>query len=98
MNWKELEKRAYIPYSRKAKACVIKGSSGSFYPGVRIENVSFPITIPAVQAACSFCLANGDTPQAIILKDDHPLEQQDYWVKEFNLNIIVQSDIDNIEF
>lgn len=98
MNWKELEERAYVPYSKQSVACIIKGSSGKFYPGVRIENVSFPITIPAIQAACSFCLADEDTPKYLIVKNEQSIEQQEFWVKEYDLNIIIQSNINNIKF
>tara|TARA_R110002124_G_scaffold83383_1_gene218318 strand:+ start:2896 stop:3600 length:705 start_codon:yes stop_codon:yes gene_type:complete len=98
MNWKELEERAYVPYSQKPKACIVRGESGKFYPGVRIENVSFPITIPAIQAACCICLADGDLPSELIVKKDPNLEQFDFWVKEFKLTITEQEDIKAIEF
>lgn len=98
MNWNELEQRAHVPYSRAPKACVIQGKSGNYYPGVRIENVSFPLTIPAIQIACSICLADGDLPASLIVKDDNPLEQFDYWVKEFDLSVVEKAQIDDIKF
>lgn len=97
MNWKELEERAYVPYSQHPKACIIRGESGRFYPGVRIENVSFPITIPAIQAACCICLADGDLPSALIIKENQNFEQLHFWVKEFNLTITVLEDINAVE-
>jgi homotetrameric cytidine deaminase len=98
MNWKILEQRAYVPYSQIPVACIVLGTSGKYYPGVRVENISFPITIPAIQAACCFCLADGDTPESVILKDKKEPEQLDFWVKEFNLSVNIQSDIEDIEF
>lgn len=98
MNWKILEKRSYTPYSQQPKACIVQGSSGTYYPGVRIENVSFPLTIPAIQAACCFCLANGDLPKSVLIKNDSYLEQLDFWTKEFDLEINVQSSIEDIQF
>jgi homotetrameric cytidine deaminase len=98
MNWKILEERSYTPYSREPKACIVQGSSGAYYPGVRIENVSFPLTIPAIQAACCVCLADGDIPKSVIMKHDSYLEQLDFWTKEFDLEIKIQSGIDDILF
>ena len=98
MNWNILEQRAYVPYSQNPVACIILGKSGKYYPGVRIENISFPITIPAVQAACCFCLADGDTPTSVILKEKTDIEQLDFWVKEFGLSVETRANIDDIEF
>lgn len=97
MNWKKLQKRAHVPYSNKPKACIIKGESGSYYPGVRIENVSFPLTIPAIQAACCICLAEGDTPVQLIKQDDKLLEQEPFWISEFDLESIILNDINSLE-
>lgn len=98
MNWKKLEERAYVPYSQKPKACIIRGTSGDFYPGVRMENVSFPITIPAIQAGCCICLADGDTPSELITNGNQDLEQFDYWVKEFDLTVTEELDLTDIHF
>lgn len=97
MNWKTLEQRSYTPYSNTPKACVIVGKSGKYYPGVRIENISFPLTIPAIQAACCFCLADGDTPEAVLLKDEIYPEQLDFWVKEFDLRKEIKPNIEEVQ-
>lgn len=98
MNWKILEQRSYTPYSNTPKACIVVGKSGNYYPGVRVENISFPLTIPAIQAACCFCLADGDTPESVLLKDESYPEQLDFWVKEFDLKKEVVTNIDNVQF
>ncbi|MEO9887004.1 MAG: hypothetical protein ABJR05_14805 [Balneola sp.] len=98
MNWKILEERAYVPYSQKPVACIVLGKSGKYYPGVRVENISFPITIPAIQAACCFCLADGDTPKSVILKEEADPEQMDFWVKEFDLSVEIRENIETIDF
>lgn len=98
MNWTELEKRAFTPYSNEPKACVVKGKSGTYYPGVRVENISFPLSIPCIQAACSYCLAEGDTPELLILKDESDYEQLDFWKKELSLTIEVMESIETITF
>ncbi len=88
MSWNILHKRAYVPYSNSPKSCVIEGANGDFYPGVRIENVSFPLTISAIQAACFSCLSVGDTPKILYLPNKD-FDQLAYWEKEFNLEVRV---------
>ncbi len=95
MKWEALYKRAYTPYSKQPKACIVLGKSGLYYAGVRVENVSFPITIPATQAAVCHCLSEGDIPLKLIAKDQN-LEQLDFWLKEFDLELIVTDDISAI--
>lgn len=87
MDWESLKKLTYSPYSGKLKACVVESKTGKFYTGVRIENVAYPLTIPAVQAACSICLSEGETPAAIYVEDED-YDQIDFWTKEFDLNVI----------
>lgn len=92
MNWNTLHNRSYVPYSGRPQACVAVGESGTHYPGVRIENISFPITISALQAAFFSCLSEGDTPQ-ILLVPHLEMEQIDYWKKELNVEIKQQEDL-----
>lgn len=87
MNWSTLNDRAYAPYSGKTKACVVESRSGKFFAGVRVENISYPITIPAVQAACTICLSEKEVPAKLYLKDDS-LDQLNFWREEFDLQII----------
>lgn len=93
LSWKELNNRAYVPYSSQTESCLVKSVSGKYFAGVRIENISFPLTISAVQAACVICLSEGEIPTSVILEKDQ-LDQTDFWAKEFNLSI---DKIDNIE-
>lgn len=95
MNWETLYNRAYTPYSKQPKACVILGKSGAYYAGVRVENVSFPITVPATQAAVCHCLSEGDSPVKLLAKETE-LEQLDFWLKEFNLELVITDDISAI--
>lgn len=87
MSWKSLLQRSYTPYSNIPKACIIESTSGKYYAGVRIENISYPLTIPALQAACSICLSEGEVP-AVLYIPDQELEQLSYWVEEFELEVI----------
>lgn len=77
---------SYVPYSKKNRTCYIRGDSGTVYPGVRIENISFPITIPAVQAAICSCLANGDDPKSILI-EAKPTGLEKYWIEEMGLQV-----------
>lgn len=84
--------QAYTPYSNKPKACVVESRKGSSYAGVRIENISYPLTIPAVQAACCICLSEGQIPSKIYVQNKE-LDQLDFWVQEFDLEVIVTDDL-----
>ncbi len=96
MSWEELLLKAYVPYSKQADACIVKGDKGSHFLGVRIENVSFPLTISSIQAACSICLSYGQTPISIIVhsKDDPQLS---FWENEFDCDIIIGDVPEEIE-
>ena len=97
MNWSELHNNAYVPYSKHPRVCVVKGSNGGFYPGVRIENVSFPLTISAIQAACCICLSEGEKPESIYLQDEN-YSQLDFWKAEFNLTVSPASELSDFNF
>jgi cytidine deaminase len=76
--------KSYSPYSETEETCLIKGRSGLYYPGVRIENISFPLTISAVQAAVCNCLANGDEPQSLY-QNGPKSELREYWIDSLGL-------------
>jgi homotetrameric cytidine deaminase len=97
MTWKTLNERAYTPYSGNPRSCVVVGKTGKAYAGVRIENVSFPLTIAAVQAAVSLCLSEADVPAKIVVPFKN-FDQLDYWATEFNCEIDVQKELDAFDF
>ncbi len=66
ITWQVLESRCYAPYSGMDEICLVRGLSGILYPGTRVENVSFPLSVDAVQAAVFSCLSEGDTPRSLI--------------------------------
>lgn len=80
----QISKRTYSPYSGKKGFCLIEGESGRLYPGVRIENSSFPLTITAMQAAISSCLAESDYPLSYYHSESEP-ELADYWISEYSI-------------
>lgn len=95
MNWSTLYERAYVPYSGEAKACTIESRSGKFFAGVRVENISYPITIPAVQAGCAICLSEKEIPAKIYLENED-LDQLGFWKNEFDLEIIKTNSIPEV--
>jgi len=82
----ELSTRSYSPYSDKNESCYVEGESGHLYPGVRVENISYPLTISAIRSAICSCLANEDTPVRVI-QTDGISELSEYWKTEFDLEI-----------
>ncbi|MFO7846415.1 MAG: cytidine deaminase [Balneolaceae bacterium] len=90
MNFELLAQHAYSPYSKKEPEwCVIVGSSGTAYPGVRVENISFPLTISAIHGAICSCIGNLDTPQAYISNSARP-EMLNYWVEQYGMDQLKQ--------
>lgn len=87
MSWKSLKEHSYVPYSEDQQTCIIESESGAFYSGVRIENISYPLTISAIQAACSICLSEGETPAKLYIENSD-IQQLKFWVEEFNLEVI----------
>jgi len=83
-NYKNNILKSYSPYSGIQESCFVEGKSGLFYPGVRVENISYPLTISSVRAAVCSCLANGDKPAAVYQQDPQS-ELLDYWLKEFGM-------------
>lgn len=85
----DISSKSYTPYSKKPESCLILGSSGIVYPGVRVENISFPLTIPAFQAGICSCLGNGDEPVGVIdgnSNNDDGLSE--FWIQTFQLKTL----------
>ncbi|MDZ7757079.1 cytidine deaminase [Rhodohalobacter sp.] len=78
---------SYAPFSEIEEYCLVEGKSGLFYPGTRIENISFPLTISAVRAAICSCLANDDRPVSIF-QNEPVSELLDFWKHEYNIKRI----------
>jgi len=98
MNWNTLIKRSYVPYSNKPDACIIEAESGVCYPGVRIENISFPLTISSIQAAVCICLSEGDNPQKVYIQPGFSTSSEPYWIDEFELAVLEKKDLSGLSF
>ncbi|NNF58380.1 MAG: cytidine deaminase [Rhodothermaceae bacterium] len=57
-----IEDRAYVPYSGRKESVAALLSDGTWVPGVRVENASFPLLIPALlSATCTMrCAGRAD--------------------------------------
>ena len=78
--------QSYQPYSNKPGECIVKGSKGGSYLGLRIESISFPLTISALQAGICLCLMNGEEPKEILISDSK-IGGIENWKSHFNLHI-----------
>ena len=82
----QLQFRSYAPYSGHPEFVVVQSRSGALFPGVRIENISFPLTIPAVQCGLVTCLSEGEEPEILYLPETGISESKlTYWMNELNL-------------
>lgn len=86
-NWQTLLNRSYVPYSGQPGAAICIGESGTNYPGVRIENISFPLTIDEVQSALYHCISQGDIPKRILVQEDSSALRS-FWAEEFEVEFI----------
>lgn len=84
----DLEQRSYVPYSGNPEFAMVKSRSGKYYPGIRIENISFPLTIPATLCGIVTCISEGEQPAVVYVSDAHlPDPKLNYWVNELNIEI-----------
>ncbi|MEX0721703.1 MAG: cytidine deaminase [Balneolaceae bacterium] len=88
MNWKTLQQNAYTPYSGNSISCIVESKTGKFFTGVRVESITYPLTIPAIQSACCICLSEGEIPAKIYLEDSD-VEHLNYWVDEFEMEVLI---------
>lgn len=95
MKWKDLETLSYVPYSKKPAYCFIESDQGSLFPGVRIENIAFPDTISAIQAAVFSCLSEGHQPAVLHIPDEES-DQLEYWVREFDLSVASGTEVPHL--
>lgn len=86
MSLDPIHNRAYVPFSKQPSFCIVESANGKLFPGVRVENVSFPLTISAIQAACCNCLSEGEKPVTLYLADKQ-YDQLEFWKAEFNLKV-----------
>ena len=84
MNINDLYDHNYVPYSKKASAAVVRSKSGEWFPGVRIENISYPLSISATQNALFHCLSEAQQPAELFTDEIHT-SMITSWMQEFSL-------------
>lgn len=92
MDIKEQEHSSYVPYSGKGQYAVVKSISGNYFPGVRVENASFPLTINSAQNALFACLSEGERPKAIYVKNTSARDIE-FWRNEYNVWVYPLDDL-----
>ena len=99
MTLKELLKNSYTPYSGKSSCAVVKSKQGNCFPGVRVENISFPLTISAAQNALYCCLSEGHEPNLLFLEGE-PNDTPDlaYWREENSLTVKNTDEAEEVSF
>jgi homotetrameric cytidine deaminase len=93
----KLKNSCYSPYSGDVTICVAKSVKGNYFPGVRVENISYPLTITAAQSAIFSCLSEQEQPKAIYTSNPSAGELE-FWKQEFNVWVKNIDDLGNIPF
>lgn len=86
MDFDDLTEHAYVPYSKKSSTALVRSESGLWFPGIRVENISYPLSISAAQNALFCCLSEGDQPE-VLFTDDPDTSMISFWQKEFNITV-----------
>ena len=99
MDINDLYDHNYVPYSKKATAAVVRSKSGKWFPGVRIENISYPLSISATQNALFYCLSEGHKPVELFTNEINT-SMIPSWEKEFGVstNSLDSNELQNITF
>jgi homotetrameric cytidine deaminase len=92
IHWEDIKRRSYTEYSGRISVCIVRGKSGLLYPGVRIENASFPLTITASQAGIFSCLSENDEPAEIYFPEQFDDEHTNYFVDYFGITSFLNSE------
>ncbi len=91
--------QCYIPYSKSPSIAVVKSKKNRCFPGCRIENLSYPLTVSANQNALFCCLSEGDQPAELFttIPGDSLIS---FWEKEYDISIkeIHADDLPDFDF
>ena len=84
LNWNDLLTRSHSPYSNLSQAVVVVSADDVLFPGVRVENASFPLTIFASQAALFSCFSENKTPKAFWVQNLMQLDEKIHYLANFH--------------
>lgn len=86
MDISTLHKHNYVPYSGSPSVEVVRSTDNQCFAGIRIENISYPLSITATQVALFNCLSEGHTPQELwTINTQDPITA--FWEKELDITI-----------
>lgn len=94
MNITDFLDHSYVPYSKTPTISFVESASGALFAGCMIENISYPLTIPAEQSAIYNCISEGHTP-ARLWTNDTQKNILSFWRDEFDIDI---NEIDDRDF
>ncbi|PAU95794.1 cytidine deaminase [Aliifodinibius salipaludis] len=99
MDINDLYEQNYVPYSKKASVAVVRSKNGKWFPGVRIENICYPLSISATQNALFYCLSEGHEPAELFTDEIHATMIPS-WEKELGItsNPLEKDELHNITF
>jgi homotetrameric cytidine deaminase len=86
MDINDLYELNYVPYSKEKSVAVVRSADGLWFPGVRIENISYPLSISATQSALFCCLSEGHAPEVLFTDNPDGLLGK-FWEQEFDFQI-----------
>ncbi|WP_138429221.1 cytidine deaminase [Fodinibius saliphilus] len=89
MNISDLTAHSYVPYSDNPNIAVAKSTTGRYYPGCRIENISYPLSISAIQNALFCCISEGETPEKVWAPNTEKTLLS-FWEEEFDVAVTTQ--------
>lgn len=82
----QLYEQNYVPYSGQSSVALVRSKSGMWFPGVRVENIAYPLSIDAVQNALFCCLSEGHQPDELYTEDRNN-KLLSFWQKEYTLSV-----------
>ncbi|HKK45997.1 MAG TPA: cytidine deaminase [Balneolaceae bacterium] len=86
MDTEKLLQNSYTPYSGNPSVAIVESESGYYFPGCRIENISYPLSIDAEQSALFCCLSEGHKPAKLFVSDPKK-EIIRFWEHVLNITI-----------
>lgn len=95
ITWKNITTHTYNRFSGKVEMCAILSTSGKLYPGVKVENASFPLTISQFQSAIFSCLSEGDKPKTLYMPADSEQSVPQIWIDTYDLKVEYIAEIPN---